>query len=228
MSFDPIARWFGPLERLAFGDGMQRAREAATRLALDDGAPVRRALVVGDGDGRGALALAQAWPEAELHLVDASGEFLARAEARLSGQGLRAHYAQLELPEAALPPGPFDLIATHFFLDCFEGEFLARVVASLSSVAAPDARWIVSDFHVPEGGWPRLRARAWLGVLYPFFRVTARLQAERLEDPAGPLRAGGWQVAGPCVDERLWRSSLWRRQSADAESSDRNASSADR
>jgi ubiquinone/menaquinone biosynthesis C-methylase UbiE len=228
VSFDPVARWFGPLERLAFGDGMQRAREAATRLAVDDGAPVRRALVVGDGDGRGALALAQAWPDAELHLVDASGEFLERAEARLGAQGIRARYAQLELPEAALPPGPFDLIATHFFLDCFEGELLARVVAALSSVAARDARWIVSDFHTPESGWPRLYAQAWLGVLYPFFRVTAGLQAQRLEDPAGPLRANGWQVVGPCVEQRLWRSSLWRRQGADAESSDRNVVSADR
>lgn len=207
---------------------MQRAREAATRLALDEATPVRRALFVGDGDGRGALAFARARPETELQLVDASGAFLARAEARLGAEGIRAHYAQLELPGAALPPGPFDLIATHFFLDCFEGERLAEVVAALTSVAAPDARWIVSDFHTPESGWPRLRARAWLGVLYPFFRVTAGLQAGRLEDPAGPLRANGWQLAEPCVDERLWRSSLWRRQGADAESSDRKDLSAER
>lgn len=225
MSFDPVARWFGPLERLAYGDGMQRAREAATRLLLDAGPPLRRALFMGDGDGRGAEAFAAARPDVELWLVDASGAFLARAEERLRDRGIRAHYLQRELPEGSLPPGPFDLIATHFFLDCFEGRELAQVVASLSAVAAPGAHWIVSDFHVPDGGWPRLRARAWLSMLYPFFRLTAGLHARRLEDPGGALRAEGWRTHGPPIDQRLWRSSLWCRGAADSDSSERKAPS---
>lgn len=217
MSFDPVARWFGPLERLAFGDGMQRAREAATDLALEDDRPIRRALFVGDGDGRGALALAERRPDVELWLVDASAEFLARAESRLTSSAVTAHYLQAELPGAdpagsELPTGSFDLIATHFFLDCFEGRELARVIAALTAVAAPDARWIVSDFHVPDTGCRRHQARAWLAILYPFFGATAGLNAKRLEDPGRHLRSAGWAPASPVRDWRLWRSSLWQGQ----------------
>jgi ubiquinone/menaquinone biosynthesis C-methylase UbiE len=211
MGFDPLARWFAPLERVAFGDGMQRAREAATRLVVDEGADLERALFVGDGDGRGAQAFAAARPESELCLVDASRAFLARAEARLSARGVRASYTRAELPHDALPAGPFDLLATHFFLDCFEGAELGAVIAALTAVAAPDARWIVADFHVPPEGWPRRRAQAWLGLLYPFFRATAGLHARRLEDPAPHLEAAGWRPVGRAVAQDLWLSRLWRR-----------------
>lgn len=214
MSFDRVARWFGPLERLAFGQGMQRARESATNLLRAEEQSVRRALFVGDGDGRGALAFAQTRPAAELWLVDASHVFLDRARARLDAAGVEASYVHADVLTDELPDGPFDLIATHFLLDCFESPELGQVIASLTAVAARDARWIVSDFYVPESGAHHFLARAWLSLLYPFFRATARLQAERLEDPAPALGTNGWTRAEADVEQGLWRSSLFRRETA--------------
>ena len=92
----------------------------------------------------------------------------------------------------------------------FDGRALVE-----SQQAAPEARWIISDFTVPERGWRRLRARAIHALMYAFFRVTTRLPARHWTKPDPMLERAGFRLTGRRTTEwGLLQADLWRRPSA--------------
>jgi len=108
--------------------------------------------------------------------------------------------------------GKFDLIVTHFFLDCFRREELAELVAKIAESATEDARWLLADFREPESGWRRWRGRAALALMYGFFRVATGLSAARLTPPDGFLETGGFHLASRRrANFGLVHSDLWQR-----------------
>ena len=69
------------------------------------------------------------------------------------------------------------------------------------------------DAVVTHSGFLRWLARAWLGVMYLFFRWTAGLRANRLPDWEGLLHSAGFR----CQERRRWRwglvaSEVWRKE----------------
>jgi ubiquinone/menaquinone biosynthesis C-methylase UbiE len=191
VSFDSVARSYRVLETIAFGNALQRAR---TRwiAALPK---ARRALIGGEGDGRFISELLGAQPDLEIDCVDASAKMLALAE-----QSLRKTYpaalARVRFIHEDIlkwsPNGPYDLLVTHFFLDCFDAPEVKRVVEKLARAAAPRAVWLVADFATPESGLGKLHAQIWLRVMYLFFRMTAGLQTRELVDASANIRAQGF------------------------------------
>ena len=104
----------------------------------------------------------------------------------------------------------YDLIVTNFFLDCFAEQELAQVVARLAGNAAPQARWIVSDFREAEGTLGRLWTWAVIRALYAGFRMTTGLRVNRLPDYAAALARRGFLLR--CEETALGGllfSSLW-------------------
>lgn len=86
--------------------------DALARLAAAVDGPVRRIVDAGSGPGVAAVALAEAFPEADVLALDASAGLLARAAARAARSGvagrLRTEVADLE---AGLPvAGPLDVV----------------------------------------------------------------------------------------------------------------------
>jgi release factor glutamine methyltransferase len=73
--------------------------------------PPTRVLDLGTGSGALALGLQQAYPQAEVHAVDASGEALARARANARRLALPVHFHQGDW--LAPVEGPFDLIVAN-------------------------------------------------------------------------------------------------------------------
>lgn len=201
-NFDWIARPYRWMEYATFGRALERCR----MHFLPQMSGCRRALVFGDGDGRFLARLLAENPQIRVDAVDSSGAMLrlleqrARAAAPDAAGRLRTFCCDaLEFE----PEGRYDLIATHFFLDCLgqrEVETLARRVAG---VAEPGARWVVSEFRVPGGAmhWP---ARALVRALYAAFRVLTGLRTQRLPDHEGALAAAGFRLSV----ERGWLGSL--------------------
>jgi SAM-dependent methyltransferase len=196
--FDGLARAYRYLEGVAFGRALWRRRVAY--LGRMSGA--RRVLLAGEGDGRFLAAFLRAYPEAEADYVDGSERMLATARARC---GERARYFRVDLLADPAPEGPYDLLVTHFFLDCFTEAELDVVVGRLALAAGAEARWVVSEFDAP-GWW----ARWAVGALYRFFGVTTGLAARRLPGYAAALRRVGFvlearetALAGLLVSE-LW------------------------
>lgn len=209
MSFDRLAPVYRAMELVLAGGKLQRCRLAWFEAA----AHCRNALLAGEGHGRFLAAGGPSLPQTHFTCVDASPAMLRQARGGWQAAGggeERVEFVHASLPDWRPAPGAFDLIVTHFFLDCFPPDELARVIAVLSAGAAPGARWLVADFCEAPAGLARLRSRAILALMYRFFRAATHLPAKRLTSP-DPLLAGqGWQLGGRRIAEwGLLHSDVW-------------------
>jgi SAM-dependent methyltransferase len=194
------------MEACLAGDRLQRARTAW----LGELRGRRRILSVGEGHGKFAAACAALFPDAELTCVEAGAGMIARAQRRL-GPAAAVRWLHGDALTST-PDGPFDAIATCFFLDCCPPETLTAVIARLAASAAPDACWLVADFAVPPRGLARWRAQAVHFLMYRFFRGIVGLPARRLTPPDDLLRQHGFTLAARReFDWGLLRADLWQR-----------------
>lgn len=212
MNCDGLARWYRLLERAGFGLALERRRTAF----LGGVATARRVLVLGDGDGRFLAAFLRANRSAEVDSVDSSTAMLDLARARVgeADRG-RVRFYHADARDWRPPPTTpsYDLIVTHFFLDCFTDAELRPLAARLGTFAVPDARWLVSEFRQPTRGPAAWHARAWVGGLYAFFRVATGLHVRRLPDHAAALAAAGFCLKSETLARwGLLTSQLWRRE----------------
>jgi len=210
-NFDPIARPYRWLEYCTFGRSLEHCRTHFIARLRDP----RQALVLGDGDGRFLAALLAANPHLEADAVDTSAAMLRllahRAQAANARQRLRTHHTSAL---SFTPERNYDLIATHFFLDCLTQPELNSLAARLTPHLAPRALWLVSDFRIPTGPmrWPAL---ALVRALYLGFRLLTGLRTTTLPDHAAALTAAGLT---PIAHHRslagLLTTELWQRASA--------------
>jgi len=213
VSFDRLAVIYQALETLSFGGRLQACRIAGLSWIE---AP-RKALLLGEGNGRFLQGLLDRFPESHIHVMDASPAMLSQARQRVERHQPedldRVHFEEARLPDTPLEPGAYDLLVTNFFLDCFDGEGLARLLPDLGRCLTSHGLWLHADFHQPETGWRRLRARIWLAVMYRFFALTTDLEARRLQDPHPMLRDMGWEcLRSARMDQDFLQASLWRRR----------------
>lgn len=185
-NFDRLAPAYQTLERLTFGGLLHWCRTAH----LGELRACRRALVLGDGDGRFLADLLRANPHIEVDSVDISPGMIALARervARVPGGAARARFRVADVRTDPLPAAGYDLVVTNFFLDCFPPGELESVVGRAASACAPGALWVDGDFRVPASGWLRPVAKLLLAGMYAFFRLTTHLSTRTLTDPAPAL-----------------------------------------
>ncbi len=208
-NFDALAPIYRALERLAFGRDLERARFAWLDRLRDR----RSILLLGEGDGRALARLAELAPQAHLHYLDASPGMLAQARRRLDESARnRVTFECGDALTRPLEPGAYDAVTTLFFLDCFSANEVAALVARLGPALQPGALWLFADFVLPPRGLPRLRARIWLSILYPFFRLTTGLKTRTLPPSEAILIAASWRpVASRNFQHGLLRSTLYQR-----------------
>ena len=92
-----------------------------------------RILDLGAGTGLLTAAIVDRVPAAQIHLLDASAEMLARAETRLADRHPQVHVQSLS---ADLPGGPFDAVvsalAIHHLDDAGKRDLYARILKALA------------------------------------------------------------------------------------------------
>jgi SAM-dependent methyltransferase len=197
MNCDRIARWYRWMEYLGMGRSLERRRSEFLREA----SRARRVLILGDGDGRFLSCLLASNSSARVDSVDSSSEMIAVSRARLASGGCRNALAtgQIEFHHADArtwtppPDRQYDLVVTHFFLDCFSDEELARLIPHVAAMTTDHASWIVSEFCEPRVGWRAWRAKLWTRGLYLLFGWTTGLAVRRLPDFRLYLRRAGFQ-----------------------------------
>ena len=191
MNCDRIARWYQLLEHIAFG----RALEQRRREYMDEVADAGRVLILGDGDGRFTAEFLRRSAAIQIDSVDLSARMLDIAQERIRACELspvRVRFHQGDVRTTDLPV-KYDLIVSHFFLDCFTRDELPALVARIAQAACPQARWLISEFHVPSVGMWRWVAAALINMMYLFFRVVTGLQTNRLPDYAASLTDQGFR-----------------------------------
>jgi ubiquinone/menaquinone biosynthesis C-methylase UbiE len=211
VNFDAIAPWYRALETMAFGNALQRARVAC----LDGIGSPRRALIVGEGNGRFLAALLQRQPLVKIDCVDSSRRMLDLARRHIlethPNETSRVAFLQHDI-SSWTPNDRYDLIVTHFLLDCFGTQQVGNIVAKLAETAAPDATWLLADFTIPETGFAHSCARAWLALMYWFFRWAAAIEAQELVDPSPFLRVERFALERQQLFRHgMVKSQLWRR-----------------
>lgn len=171
----------------------------------------RTALVLGDGDGRFTARLLDENATVLVDAVDASLEMLREL---VRNAGLRSGRVRVHLADAREwePHSPaYDLIVTHFFLDCLTTADVAALAARLRTHVSPNALWVVSEFAIPRGWYGWLVARPLVQSLYLAFLVLTGLRVQRLPRYRSMMEAAGFvRVAERSFLGGLLVSELWR------------------
>jgi ubiquinone/menaquinone biosynthesis C-methylase UbiE len=189
-NFDRVARPYRWLEHASFGPWLERCRGA--QLAHLTGA--RRALLLGDGDGRFLARLLSANPALTADVVDSSQSMLTILDRRIRRSGPQARRRICLHHADALewnPTGSYDLIVSHFFLDCFFPYQLEQLFDRVLPHALPGARWVISEFAIPRNAFAACLARGIIGMLYRAFGVLTGLRVRALPEYATPLLRRG-------------------------------------
>jgi Methyltransferase domain len=188
--FSRLAGLYRWMELASFGPWLWWCRCAwLGRLASCE-----RALVLGDGDGRFTRRLLAINPDVRVDAVDASAAMLDALVRRAGTDAgrVRVHLADARVWQPA--NAPYDLVVTHFFLDCLTTDEVAAVARNLRGAVSEQALWVVSEFAIPDGGFGRLMARPVIAGLYWAFGCLTGLTVRALPDYAPGLRAAGFRL----------------------------------
>ena len=191
MSFDLLAPHYRWMEVVLAGEKLQRCRTAF----LDEAEAARNVLILGEGNGRFLAECRRRLAKARITCVDQSARMLSLARKRVARLGLspeQVSFVHADALEWSPPENAFDLVVTHFFLDCFRSEQVEEIIRKLSRAATRQSSWLIADFQLPASGWRQCRARLILCMMYLFFRAVTALPARRLTRPDDFLRAHGF------------------------------------
>jgi SAM-dependent methyltransferase len=186
--FDRLALVYRWMEWLTFGPFLSRCRCAF----LDRLSKRREALILGDGDGRFTARLLAANPAILVDAVDASPAMLS-ALLRRAGSNRSRVRAQVADIRAWNPPRrAYDLVVTHFFLDCLTTDEVASLAAQIRPCLLPHAAWVVSEFDLPANRFGRFISRPLIALLYRAFAVLTGLGIRALPDHRKALSQSGF------------------------------------
>ena len=205
-NFDRLARIYRWMELASFGPFLWWCRCAY----LAEMTSSRRALILGDGDGRFTARLLRSNPTVHVDAIDASPKMLQALRRRSATHAARlrtfamdvrelsADRLAMGLAEDARPA--YDFVVTHFFLDCLTSDEIRSLGANLRPGLVPDARWVVSDFAIPPDGLGRLVAGPLVRFLYWAFGLLTGLDVRQLPDHASSMRGAGFTL----TKQRRW------------------------
>lgn len=192
--FDLLAPHYHWMERVSFGKLLHRCRTAM----LDRMSNSRRALVLGDGDGRFLSALLATNPRVYVDAIDGSRAMTSAACGRVGtviGGQERVRFVTADAREVPFPAAEYDLVVSHFFLDCFPAEQLVPLVRRIADACVLGGQWVIGDFHQSDAGLARPLTGLALFGMYTFFRCVTGLPAGRLVDPGPDLHRCGFTPA---------------------------------
>jgi len=198
--FNRLASFYRWMEWFTFGPYLWKCRIAF----LPETRSRKSALILGDGDGRFTARLLKDNPRIEVEAVDASEAMLRQLVRRAGSDAARVRTQLADVRQIDFPPGNFDLVATHFFLDCLTTAEVASLAMKLRPAMAPGAAWVISEFAIPDTRYGRLIARPLVSALYLAFRFLAGLSIRRLPAHRKVLDEAGFALS----KQRKWLGGL--------------------
>lgn len=197
--FDRIARPYVFLEKICFGNALQRARTHCLSYTKSQ----QHALILGDGDGRFSNALLQSNRTIKVTSIDSSEAMLKLSKARSF-----ANLDQLELMhcnalEYEYPPNHYDLICLHFFLDCFAQQQIDPLIEKLTQSLKPNGIIAYSDFTATN--WLH---RMLVSILYLAFRASTKIPAKQLPAinwPSSFKKLTSHKERGGFITSEIWQ-----------------------
>jgi hypothetical protein len=140
-------------------------------------------------------------------LIRRAGQNRSRVRAQMADA---RYWLPKSQPDQSLEDPSYDLVVTHFFLDCLTTEEVMTLAAELHRAVSSSAYWVVSEFAVPEGWFGRLVAAPMILGLYCTFGLLTGLEVRRLPDHDRALRQAGYTLEkrrawlGGLLISQLW------------------------
>jgi ubiquinone/menaquinone biosynthesis C-methylase UbiE len=178
------------MEWLSFGPSLWRCR----RAFLSDLMLSRRALILGDGDGRFTARLLKENSSVHADAVDASSAMLSQLIRRCGSNADRVQPNLADARAFILPSRNYDLIVTHFFLDCLTSNEVASLATRLRAHVRPGAAWLVSEFAIPQSWFGRVFARPLVAILYLAFGILTGLKVRHLPNHRKAFAQAGFTL----------------------------------
>jgi Methyltransferase domain len=203
--FNRLAAFYRWMEWLTFGPFLQRCRSTLlSRLGH-----CRNALVLGDGDGRFTARLLRTNTTVKLDAIDVSESMLRQLASRTPAHRVRIHVADARRFHPLRRD--YDLIVTHFFLDCLTDAEVRDLAHRLRDHVGVDAVWVISEFAIPPNFYGLAIARPLISALYLAFGLLTGLRIRHLPNHRVALAHSGWSLvhqhkslAGLLVSE-MWQ-----------------------
>lgn len=210
-NFDGVASSYLFLETITFGNQLQKCRTSMISHLTNS----KRALVLGEGNGRFLEAFCKANPLAEILVIDESPRMLDLAKRRIANANPPINN-QIEFRCAnvfeILPlSGTFDLIVCNFFLDCFTSSEIGHLMGLFRQMLFGEGLLVVGDFRKPHSIFGKIIGEFILKFMHVFFQKTAGISATELTDLHAILLERSFQKA---VEKKLFfgflNSSIWK------------------
>ncbi len=166
--FDLLASVYDPLAWLVYGRSIRDAQTCFLNRIPSQA----KVLILGGGTGWLLTELHRVKTDCEVWYIESSAKMLAMARQHNSRSNI--HFIHGTIKE--MPHAGFDVVITYFFLDLFSAPTLRKMIPFIFSASKPSVLWLVTDF-VDRGKWWQ---QALLKVMYLFFRLICRIEAERL------------------------------------------------
>ena len=142
-------------------DGLGRAAVNFVRSRYPDVEP-KRIVDIGCTTGAPTVALAQAWPEAEVFGVDVGPALLRYAHARAESLGVGVHFRQASGEDTGLQGESFDLVTCLATLHETSRPAVHNIFAEAHRLLRPGGLFVVAELPPYDGGEPfELFARDW-------------------------------------------------------------------
>ncbi len=212
MNFNRVAPYFERLEKIIFNKQMQRCRTAFIKRLP----PAKKIALVGEGNGLFLLELLQHCDCEQIHYLDSSQTMLELARKRLEGfskdASRRVQFYCCDLTRETMPDENYDLVVTNFFLDVFDKQSLNDSITKIAASCSTNAVWLYADFQISGRIYQRIRAFAWIKIMYVFFRFVAQIQAQKLIDPSEMLEQHGFRLKELVEFDRGLMRAEWRQR----------------
>jgi len=205
-NFDKLAHIYRWMEYCSFGPYLARCRFHF----LSELGGCRNGLIL--GDGRFTSRLLRSYAHIWVRVLDASPAMLRVLTHAVEPFEDRLVTQCVDIRSWQPAHGAeYDLIATHFFLDCLSTGEIEDLAASINGHASSNALWLVSEFSIPKGILGRFVAVPLVGVLYRGFRLLTGLRQQALPDYKAALAKSGWVLQrehaylGGLLVSQLWQ-----------------------
>ncbi len=152
-------------------------------------------------------------PGLTAEVIDSSRSMLDMLEGRIDRMGrtarqrIRLHHSDALSSNAI---GSYDLLVSHFFLDCFFPEQIEQLLDRVLPHARRRAQWVVSEFSVPQRAPASYLSVCIVGLLYRAFGLLTGLAVRELPDYAASFRKRGLTLSreetflGGLLRSQLW------------------------
>lgn len=195
-----MAPVYAGLTRIVFGHSLQFAQE----FFLDQIRKNDRILILGGGSGEFLKSLLQKHPHVTIDYIDLSPRMIDLAKKR-SGNLSNVNF--IIGTEDTIPAHTYSVVITNFYLDLFIDKTLDRVIAQIKPHLATNVTWLATDF-ISEKPWHKFFTK----VMYAFFRVVTRIEANTLPDWQSALKnAGLQQITSQNFYRGFIKSSVYKR-----------------